>query len=288
MKHYYALDGRLVVCLNAATQTAAMTRGYRPVECIMVSGLSQLNDLDAEHARATAAAAGGGTRRPPPPPQSGAAPSCPAAVPAGRDGAVPGSASAAPRVTPANPAPMPCRAEAAASASAPNAQPTGLPQQPNTAGGDATQQLPIPDAEFVVERAKLLGDPGKVGSAQFQTFQSKLRACVEVEVLIDDTTKFGPILSWKGVKTYKSKPFRTEALQIHTFLCMCSRLPAANDARLEGEQSYTWSELRNRARAYGQQNKIVDWAVALRTCINERSSGGAQGAPASEQPPTAA
>ena len=285
MKHFYAPDGRLVVCLNAATQTAAMTRGYKLVECTMISGLSQLNDLDADRARAAAAAAGGGTRRPPQP-QNDAAPSRPAAaVPAGRDGAVPVSASAAPR---ANPAPMPCRAEAAASASALRAQPAGLPRQPSAAGGDATTQqpLPIPDAEVIINRAQLLGDPGKVGSAQFQAFESKLRTCVEDVVCIDNTTTYAPILSWRGAKGYKSKPFRTEALQIHTFLCICSRIPEHD--LLAGEQIYTWSALRDRARAYGTQNRIGDWAAALRTCILERSGGGAQGAPASEQPPTAA
>lgn len=191
---------------------------------------------------------------------------------------------------------MPCRAEAAASASAPGVQPAGLPRQPSAAGGDATaqqlpisQQLSIPDAAFSVNRAQLLGDPGKVGSPQFQTFQSKLRTCVEEVVRIDDATKYAPILSWKGAKEYKSKPFRTEALQIHTFLCICSRIPAADDARLDGEQIYTWSALRNRARAYGQQKAISDWAAAVRTCRVERTSGGgAQGAPASEQPPNAA
>lgn len=283
MKHFYAPDGRLVVCLNAASVSSAMTRGYRAAECIIVGNLSQLNDIDAQIARAAAAAAGGGTRRPPAPaaappsaPPAAAAPTRPAAVPAGRDGAVPGSASAAPPVSPANPSPMPCRAEATASASTPAAQ-------PNATGSDAAPQLPIPDAEFIVERVKLLGDPGKMGSAQFHTFQSKLRTCVEEEVVIDDATKFGPILSWKGLTSYKSKPFRTEALQIHTFLCICSaRLPA-------GDHSYSWSDLRNRARAYGQENRIADWAVALRTCIRERGVGGAQGAPpASEQQPAAA
>jgi hypothetical protein len=266
MKFFYAPDGRLVVCLNAATQTAAMTRGYRPVECTMVSGLSQLNDLDAERARAAAAAAGGGTRRPPPT-RGDAAPSRPAA-------AVP---------------PMPCPAEAAASASAPRAQPAGLHRQPSAAGGDATteQPLQIPDTEFVVDRAQLLGDPGKAGSSQFLAFQSKLRTCVEDVVCIDNTTKYAPILSWKGAKGYKSKPFRTEALQIHTFLCICSQIPG-HDV-FAGEQIYTWSGLRDRARAYGTQNRIGDWAATLRACIHERRSGdGAQDAPASEQPHAAA
>lgn len=276
VKHFHAPDGRLVVCLNAATQSSALTRGYTPVDCTSISLLSQLNDLDAVRARAAAAAAGGGTRRPPPP-QSGAAPGRPAAAPGGRDGAVPGSASAAPRVTPS-------RAEAAASASVPDTvQPAARPQQPNAPGGDPATR-PIPDADFVVERAKLLGEPGKVDSAQFQVFQGKLRICVEEEVRIDDATVYAPILAWKGVKTYKSKPFRTEALQIHTFLCIRSRVPAADDARLEDGTSYTWSDLRNRARAYGQKNDVSDWAAALRTCIQERtpSGGEALSVPASE------
>lgn len=209
---------------------------------------------------------------------------------------MPGGAGTAPRApaVPADAAPEANRAAAAASTSVP--LPEALQPEPSPAGVGAAVR-PLPDQAFVVDRARLLGEPGAMGSLEFDTFKEKLRVCVEVECVVGARdsdvsgapTTYAPIMSWIGSKAYKSKTFRTEALQIHTYLCKAT-MSAGGDGdvglQLQAGRKYAWSDLRDNARAYGAANQINNWAAALQTCISERASNVSGGScePAADEP----
>lgn len=249
---------------------------------VPISLISEVNALRLHPARPSAS---GGAWAPPPQ-------RAPAAAPVGGGGTRPGGAGATPRDAPAVAARAPGRAEAAPSASVP--RPQAPRPQPPAAAGSGAAAWPIPDQDFVVDRPFLLGEPGAVGSDDFLKFKEKLRECVEVKCVVrargsdDVSTTFAPVVSWIGSKSYKSKTFRTEALQIHTYLCKATTTSAGGDGderlQLHAGRKCAWSDLRDNARAYGRANQINDWAAALRTCISERSNvSSGPGEPAAEQ-----